>query len=206
MLQQKFSGFCLFIFKKQVHLWGSRKPYRVGKDLIFTNMKKLMYGGIAIASLMTVIVACQKENVVPNATTTAATQKTSSSFDAPQEKTGGGNLREWFDDHKGNVENINFGCRDGNGNCLPTATVSPSQITDANDFGNHIVHGSSAEDVHTFDVNKAWLLTFMDASDYIKVMNHTYTVDVRGSVSSSGNMYIVLKRNNGVQVVYPVGS
>jgi hypothetical protein len=118
-------------------------------------------------------------------------------------------LRIWHDNggnNGGDSKGHDFGCWDKDGNCLPTATVSPSQITDANDFGNHIVHGSSAEDVHTFDVNKAWLLTFMDASDYNKVMNHTYTVDVRGSVSSSGNMYIVLKHNNGVQVVYPVGS
>lgn len=202
-------GFYLFIVQKRVHLWGSRKPYRVGKDLIFTNMKKLMYGGVAIASLMTVIVACQKENVVPNPTTMAATQKTAASFDSPQEKTGGGSLRFWHDnggDVEGEASGADYGCWDEGGNCLPTTTVGPSKIANVNTFGNAVLAGNAASDIALFGAHKTFLLTFMSSADFNNVINGVYTVDIRGVASTSSHMYILLQNATGVQAAYPIGA
>lgn len=122
------------------------------------------------------------------------------------EKTRG--TREWHDNGvKPGTEGYDYGCWWSHGACLPDLTVSTSHITQISQFGDDIIYnnGNAQDNIDTFNKYKDLLLSYMSSSDFDKVIDGTYIVSIRGKLSASEKMYIVLGNATGPIVVYPLG-
>ena len=169
-------------------------------------MKKLI---LSMGTLSLVVISCEKDNYT--AINQNSSQKSSiheqviSSYSMDQTQTRSNTHRYFYDLETGDVEGIDYGCWDGDGNCLLMVVVWGVAAGIINDLGD----AWDAEDyegvISLVNENMEDLSRIVDQELLEDVVNEHVYLKVRGRATSTSNAYMVFSDGEDIILVQPVG-
>lgn len=151
--------------------------------------------------------ACAKEEVTPD-NGVSTNKYTKNKTDEVSDKIGGDKrpvLRVWYDNGTSAGDpNLDYGCRDFGGNCLPDIVVVPLVKADIRGIGEVIRHGNAPEIINEFK-NKRHILEPLVGTSHVQgVINSALKPEVRGVDEETIYFVFSNKKNNKVLMVYPI--
>lgn len=156
-------------------------------------MKKLVYGSIIFASTAIIFVGCQKEDVQPNMSSITTEQSSGEKPSDNYAEKAYGSRRIFFDDHKGDVDGVNYGCNSSGGNCLDDVIVTPRLVTIINEIGGS---GNTGVVISIVAKNLRGLEQIVDRDLLHQVLTGALTLNVRGRVNANETAYLLFKDGN----------